>query len=129
MKKLLLIPIFVLYCLTASAQDPVADQRLAKALDALEKSEAENVTLKADSKAKDDVIAAQQDEIFSRDVLILEKNALIFLKDGLIESANKTIQRLEERDAIRIAEITALRKIKCDKDVWFGGVYKKIRCK
>jgi hypothetical protein len=85
--------------------------------------------LKADGKAKDEVIAAQQDEILSRDVLLMEKNALIFLKDSLIESQNKTIQRLEERDAIRIAEITALRKLKCDKDVWLGGIYKKIRCR
>jgi hypothetical protein len=95
-------------------------------VDALRK---ENEALKADGKAKDEVIAAQQDEILVRDVLIIEKNALIVLKDGLIDSQNKTIQRLEERDTIRLKEISALRALKCDKNIYLFGAVKTIRCR
>jgi hypothetical protein len=129
MKTLLLI---LFLSLTAVSQTTVSQNFLDTANKAFVEVAAlreENAALKTALKAQVDLVDALTEENLSKDILLIEKNALIFLKDSLIESQNKTIQKLEERDAIRIAEITALRKLKCDKDVWLGGIYKKIRCR
>jgi hypothetical protein len=84
--------------------------------------------LKNELKAKDDLILAMEGESAAKDILIIEKNALIFLKDSLIESQNKTIQRLEERDEVRLKEIQALRLLKCRVTSVGYGLVKFKRC-
>lgn len=89
----------------------------------------ENAALKETVQAQDDLITALTNESRAKDVLINEKNALIAVQKQQIAAQTEQITALEERDKVRLAEIEALRALKCDKKIWLGGIYKVIRCR
>ena len=102
--RLILILFCLLWlCFTANAQTPleVANQRLAKTLDTLEKTEKERDAYVKVADAQDKVIDSQKGQI---DLLKLALKA-------------------------REEEVEALRSLKCNKTSWLFGLVKVTKCR
>lgn len=101
--KILLIT-FLLAIPVAAQTDT---QRLAKALDVLDKTEA--------------VVKAQQAEMDAKNAVIAAKEAQIKAQDTQIAFLTLTVKSRQE-------EVDALRKIKCSKTKFFWGIISTTKC-
>lgn len=100
MKFTITILFILISAFAVNAQD-IQGQRLLKALDALEKTEA--------------VVAAQEREI----------TALKRSNDLYVERDVLRLDTIKAKDE----EIAALRKMNCDKTIFLFGIIKTVRCK